>query len=151
MTSAELVAALGDRLKNTQLVVVANREPYIHLRRTREEKVGFWRRLWGGRQRTKEEVTWIRPASGLVTALDPVMRACGGTWVAHGSGAADRDVTDAKGRVRVPPDRPATTSGPSSAATEPAGRRFGSCSTTPTGCPGTPPSIPAGWCSRRSR
>jgi trehalose 6-phosphate synthase len=109
MTSAELVAALGDRLKSTQLVVVANREPYIHLRESREEPLGFWARLWGGRRRSKEGVTWIRPASGLVTALDPVMRAWGGTWVAHGSGPADREVTDAKGHVRVPPDRPSYT------------------------------------------
>ena len=106
MTSAELVVALGDSLKNTQLVVVANREPYVHLRRTSEQPRGFWARLWGRRQQAKEEVTWIRPASGLVTALDPVMRAWGGTWVAHGSGPADREVTDAQGRVRVPPDRP---------------------------------------------
>jgi trehalose 6-phosphate synthase len=54
-------------------------------------------------------VVWTRPASGLVTALDPVMRAWGGTWVAHGSGAADREVADSKGRVRVPPDDPAYT------------------------------------------
>jgi trehalose 6-phosphate synthase len=106
MTSAELVAALGDSLKSTQLVVVANREPYVHLWRTREQPRGFWARLWGRRRQSKEEVTWIRPASGLVTALDPVMRAWGGTWVAHGSGPADREVTDAQGRVRVPPDRP---------------------------------------------
>ena len=108
MTSAELLAALGDRLKHTHLIVVANREPYIHLRRTREERAGFWARLWG-RRNSREEVYWMRPASGLVTALDPVMRAWGGTWVAHGSGSADREVADAKGRVKVPPDRPAYT------------------------------------------
>ena len=108
MTSAELLSALGDRLKHTQLVVVANREPYIHLHATRvQEPRGFWSRLW--RKQSTEEVTWIRPASGLVTALDPVMRAWGGTWVAHGSGNADREVTDAKGRVQVPPDRPSYT------------------------------------------
>jgi trehalose 6-phosphate synthase len=106
MTSAELVSALGDRLKDTQLIIVANREPYIHLRNQREPR-GFWERL--RRLRGKEEVTWIRPASGLVTALDPVMRACGGTWVGHGSGSGDRMVSDPKGRVRVPPDRPSYT------------------------------------------
>ncbi len=108
MTSAELLTALGDRLKHTHLIVVANREPYIHLHRTRlVPSPGLWARL--RRKRVTEEVTWIRPASGLVTALDPVMRACGGTWVAHGSGSADREVADSKGRVRVPPDNPAYT------------------------------------------
>ncbi len=53
-----------------KLIVVANREPYIH--------------------RYKDgEIEWIRPAGGLTTALDPVMQACGGVWVAHGSGDAD--------------------------------------------------------------
>jgi trehalose 6-phosphate synthase len=106
MTAAELVAALGDRLRNTQLIIVANREPYIHVYQTREVR-GWWARLRG--VRATRDVTWMRPASGLVTALDPVMRAWGGTWVAHGSGPADRDVTDAKGRVRVPPDDPSYT------------------------------------------
>jgi trehalose 6-phosphate synthase len=106
MTSSDLVAALGDRLQNTQLIVVANREPYIHIRQRRELR-GFWARLRG--LRDTEEVTWVRPASGLVTALDPVMRARGGTWIAHGSGEADRETADAMGRVRVPPDRPAYT------------------------------------------
>ena len=45
----------------------------------------------------------LHPASGLVTALEPVMRACSGVWVAHGSGSADRETVDAHGRVAVPP------------------------------------------------
>jgi trehalose 6-phosphate synthase len=106
MTSAELVAALGDRLKQTKLIVVANREPYIHVQQTRQPR-GFW--AWLRKRKPYEEITWMRPASGLVTALDPVMRAWGGTWVAHGSGSGDRAVSDEKGRVRVPPDRPAYT------------------------------------------
>jgi trehalose 6-phosphate synthase len=48
-------------------------------------------------------VALVHPASGLVTALEPVMRACSGVWVAHGSGSADRESSDAKGRLRVPP------------------------------------------------
>ena len=48
----------------------------------------------------------ITPASGLVTAMDPVMRACGGIWVAQASGDADRETADARGRLRVPPDDP---------------------------------------------
>ncbi len=78
------------RLGEARLVVVANREPYIH--------------TYDG-----EGVRCVKPASGLTTALDPVMRACGGVWVAHGSGNADRDVSDARGRVAVPPEDPAYT------------------------------------------
>ncbi|HEY2786259.1 MAG TPA: trehalose-6-phosphate synthase [Fimbriiglobus sp.] len=75
------------RLGGAKLIVVANREPYVH-------------------QYHDGDVEWIRPAGGLTTALDPVMQACGGTWVAHGSGDADRDTTDEFGRVGVPPDDP---------------------------------------------
>jgi alpha,alpha-trehalose-phosphate synthase [UDP-forming] len=45
----------------------------------------------------------------MVSALDPIMRACGGVWVAHGSGNADRRTVDKQGHVRVPPDDPAYT------------------------------------------
>lgn len=72
---------LGDRL----LMVVSNREPYIH--------------TYAG-----DAVQCIVPASGLTTALDPVMQACGGVWIAHGSGDADRAVVDASDKVAVPPD-----------------------------------------------
>lgn len=74
---------LGDR----RFVVVSNREPYIHTYGDGALQV-------------------LRPASGLTVALDPVMQAVGGVWVAHGSGEADRDVVDAQGRVRVPPGKP---------------------------------------------
>jgi trehalose 6-phosphate synthase len=47
-----------------------------------------------------------RPASGLVTALEPVMRACSGTWIAHGSGSADRETVDRHDRIAVPPEHP---------------------------------------------
>jgi trehalose 6-phosphate synthase len=50
-----------------------------------------------------------RPASGLVTAVEPIMRACSGTWIAHGSGSADKDVVDSHGRIGVPIDNPAYT------------------------------------------
>jgi trehalose 6-phosphate synthase len=105
MTSAELVQSLRSRFSDTRLIVVANREPYIHIKRARPPK--WWAWLRGGKESV--ETTWIRPASGLVTALDPVMRAWGGTWVAHGSGDADREVTDASGRVAVPPGKPSYT------------------------------------------
>ena len=79
-----LAALLKERLAGVRVVVVANREPYIH-------------------NREGDAIKWIRPASGLVTALDPIMRATGGVWVAHGSGSADRDTVDAHDRVLVPP------------------------------------------------
>jgi len=106
MNAAQLGSTLYDSLKGTRLIVVANREPYIHIRRKRTAR-GLWNWLRG---RTETEgIDWTRPASGLVTALDPVLRATGGTWIAHGSGSADRETADAKGRVMVPPDRPSYT------------------------------------------
>ncbi|TDP64103.1 trehalose 6-phosphate synthase [Roseateles toxinivorans] len=79
-----LRALLRSQLRGDELIVVSNREPYIH------EKGD------GG-------VVCKRPASGLVTAVEPVMRACSGTWIAHGSGGADRQVVDRQDRVMVPP------------------------------------------------
>jgi alpha,alpha-trehalose-phosphate synthase [UDP-forming] len=80
-----LRALLKTQLRGDQVIVVSNREPYIH-------------------ERTKDGGIIVkRPASGLVTAVEPVMRACSGTWIAHGSGDADRDVVDAGDRVAVPP------------------------------------------------
>lgn len=67
--------------------VVSNREPYIH---TIDEISG--------------KVKWVRPASGVVTALDPVMRSCGGTWIAFGSGNADKKFVNSKNNLGVPPD-----------------------------------------------
>lgn len=81
---------LTDTLAGERVVIVANREPYIHERRG-------------------DGIEVLHPASGLVTALEPVMRACSGTWVAHGSGSADREVVDAHDHVAVPPDAPAYT------------------------------------------
>ncbi|VTS04196.1 alpha,alpha-trehalose-phosphate synthase (UDP-forming) [Tuwongella immobilis] len=89
-TKARLEHVAQTRLGGAKLIVVANREPYIHRYRD-------------------GEIEWIRPAGGLTTALDPVMRACGGVWVAHGSGDADLEVSDSKGRVGVPPDDPSYT------------------------------------------
>ncbi len=84
-TAERLRNLLRTQLSGDQVIVVSNREPYIHDRRD------------------DGSVAVKRPASGLVTAVEPVMRACSGTWVAHGSGSADRDVVDAGDRVRVPP------------------------------------------------
>ena len=84
-TKESFFQSAAERLAGYRLIVVANREPYIH-------------RYNGG------EIECIEPASGMVTAIDPIMRACGGTWVAHGSGTADRATVDEHDRVAVPPD-----------------------------------------------
>jgi trehalose 6-phosphate synthase len=81
---------LEERLPGTEVIAVSNREPYIH------------NRFYGS-------VSLQIPASGLVAALEPVMRACGGTWIAHGSGSADRDTVDARDHIRVPPANPSYT------------------------------------------
>jgi trehalose 6-phosphate synthase len=78
------------RMAGAKLIVVSNREPYIHRRQHGEAEL-------------------MRPAGGLTTALDPVMQACGGVWVAHGSGDADRMTADATGRIAVPPGEPSYT------------------------------------------
>jgi len=69
------------------LFVVSNREPYMHEHRGKN-------------------IEALVPASGLVTALEPILCACDGTWIAHGSGEADREVVDDHDRLRVPPDKP---------------------------------------------
>lgn len=79
-----LQSLLRTQLRGDQVIVVSNREPYIH-----ERKDG--------------EIVVRRPASGLVTAVEPVVRACSGTWIAHGGGSADRDAVDAHDRVALPP------------------------------------------------
>ncbi|MBN8511138.1 MAG: trehalose-6-phosphate synthase, partial [Burkholderiales bacterium] len=86
-TADRLRTLLRTQLSGDQVIVVSNREPYIH-------------------ERGAEGVFVKRPASGLVTAVEPVMRACSGTWIAHGSGSADREVVDAGDRVAVPPGHP---------------------------------------------
>ena len=86
-TADRLHRVLTESLEGDGVVILANREPYIHDRAP------------GGALSVRH------PASGLVTALEPVMRACSGVWVAHGSGSADRQVVDARDRVRVPPGR----------------------------------------------
>jgi trehalose 6-phosphate synthase len=85
---ATLRRLLEQELPGTQVLVVSNREPYIH-------------------NRKNGEIALQIPASGLVAAVEPVMRACGGTWIAHGSGSADKETVDANHRLPVPPGDPA--------------------------------------------
>jgi alpha,alpha-trehalose-phosphate synthase [UDP-forming] len=90
-TSERLRVSLRHKLKDQPLFVVSNREPYMHV------------------VNENRSVSVIVPASGLVTALEPVLLACDGTWIAHGSGSGDREAVDGHNRLRVPPDRPSYT------------------------------------------
>lgn len=89
-TPDTLRTVLGNELPGAEVLVVSNREPYTHIKDGNQIKL-------------------LRPASGLVTALEPIIRACGGTWIAHGSGSADRLAVDENDRVAVPPENPAYT------------------------------------------
>ena len=84
-TADRLRQTLKRHLHGEKIVVVSNREPYIHDRSP------------------DGSIRVLHPASGLVTALEPVMRACSGVWIAHGSGTADREAVDGHDRVMVPP------------------------------------------------
>src|SRR5579872_1512297 len=86
-TQAALQDLVGEELRGAKFIVVSNREPYAH--------------TWAD-----GEIHCGQPASGLATALDPLLRACGGVWVAHGSGDADAAVVDHADHVSVPPDDP---------------------------------------------
>ncbi len=86
-TADRLAVQVQARLDGGHLFVVSNREPYSHHRNGKSLEV-------------------IVPPSGLVTALEPVLDACDGTWIAHGNGDADAEVVDSHDRLRVPPDDP---------------------------------------------
>lgn len=86
-TAERLKEFTKDILKGRPIVMVSNREPYIHTKN-------------GGK------ISYYIPASGPVTAIEPIMQSCGGTWIAHGSGDADRLVVTKKNKIQVPPDDP---------------------------------------------
>jgi trehalose-6-phosphate synthase len=86
-TAERLRIAVQAKLDGSRLFAVSNREPYEHKHQ-------------GG------SIVWSIPPSGLVTALEPVLRASDGTWIAQGTGDADRETADPHGRLRVPPDHP---------------------------------------------
>ncbi len=83
-SAARLRSILTQYLQGERVVILANREPYIH-------------------ERGDTGVRVLHPASGLVSALEPVMRACSGVWIGHGSGSGDRETVDAHDHLRVPP------------------------------------------------
>ena len=90
-TPQALRQVVRDYLHSSQVIIVSNREPYIH---------NF--------DAQRHPVVQV-PASGMVTALEPIMRACSGVWVAHGAGTADRETVDRYDQIRVPPDNPSYT------------------------------------------
>jgi len=79
--------AVDEKIGDQKFIVVSNREPYIHIY-------------------ADEGIRCITPASGMTVALNPVIQACGGTWIAAGLGEADRDVVDARDHIAVPPEKP---------------------------------------------
>ena len=86
-TPERLKEFVRDKLKGRPLFVVSNREPYMHIKEGKDIKC-------------------IVPASGLVTAIEPILKACGGTWIAQGSGNADRETVDKEDKLKVPPEEP---------------------------------------------
>jgi alpha,alpha-trehalose-phosphate synthase [UDP-forming] len=127
-TATRIAEQIPSLLQGTRLILVSNREPYIHRwdRQALLEPVMKdpstptqvrWNFDWALRLasrvshllRSGEGIRWTRAAGGLTSALDPVMQACHGTWVAWGSGNADRETVDTAGRVHVPPDDPCYT------------------------------------------
>lgn len=89
-TAERLKEFIRNSAKDRKIIIISNREPYIH-------------------SKVNNAITYYMPASGMVTAMEPVIRAAGGTWIAHGSGDADRLVVDKHDRVAVPPDDPTYT------------------------------------------
>jgi trehalose-6-phosphate synthase len=86
-TAERLAVNIRERFGSSRIFVVSNREPYMHIKKG-----------W--------ETVCVVPPSGLVTAIEPVLRACDGVWVAHGSGSEDAGMVDEFDRLRVPPDDP---------------------------------------------
>lgn len=85
-----LKEVVREKIGERKFLVVSNREPYLH--------------IFQG-----DEIKCVNPPSGVASALDPVMRACGGTWIAHGSGVADKEVVDPNDRIQIPPENPTYT------------------------------------------
>jgi trehalose 6-phosphate synthase len=124
-TATRIAEQIHSFLHGTRLILVSNREPYIHrwdrqalldpaskdpstpetVRRNFDWALRVAAKV-SHLLRSNQGTRWTHAAGGLTSALDPVMQACHGTWVAWGSGNADRDTVDANDRVRVPPNNP---------------------------------------------
>ena len=85
-----LKRTIRTKLKGYHVIVVSNREPYLHY--LKEGKIFY-----------------LKPPGGAAHTLDSILQICGGTWIAYGSGNADRKVVDKEGKIRLPPEEPAYT------------------------------------------
>ena len=86
-TPERLKAEVENLLQKKKMIVVSNREPYMHIHEGRDIKC-------------------IVPASGMITAMEPILKACSGLWIASGTGDADKETVDKYNKVQVPPDNP---------------------------------------------
>jgi len=89
-TKNSLQEAIKERMSDYRFIIASNREPYIH-------------------EYSGKKIKCVKAVSGLVIALDPVMQASGGLWIAYGSGDADHDVVDRRNKISVPPENPSYT------------------------------------------
>jgi trehalose 6-phosphate synthase len=86
-TPERLKVEMENLLQGKKMIVVSNREPYMHIHEGKEIKC-------------------IVPASGMITAMEPILKACSGLWIASGTGDADKETADKHGNVEVPPEEP---------------------------------------------
>jgi trehalose 6-phosphate synthase len=86
-TPERLKVEMETLLHGKKLIVVSNREPYMHIHEGKDIKC-------------------IVPASGLITAMEPILKACSGLWIASGSGDADKETVNKHDKVEVPPEQP---------------------------------------------
>jgi len=86
-TPERLNVEIGNLLQNRRMLVVSNREPYMHIHEGKEIKC-------------------IVPASGMITAMEPILKACSGLWIASGTGNADKETVDKNDKLEVPPEEP---------------------------------------------
>ncbi len=86
-TPERLKVEVEKLLEKKKMVVVSNREPYMHIH-------------------SGKEIRCIVPASGMITAMEPILKACSGLWIAAGTGDADRETVDKNDKVQVPPEEP---------------------------------------------
>jgi trehalose-6-phosphate synthase len=86
-TPERLKVEVENLLQKNKMIVVSNREPYMHIHNGKEIKC-------------------IVPASGMITAMEPILKACNGLWIASGTGDADKETVDLNDKVQVPPEEP---------------------------------------------
>ncbi len=86
-TPERLKVEMENLLQGKKMIVVSNREPYMHIH-------------------DGKEIKCIVPASGLITAMEPILTACSGLWIASGTGDADKETVNKHNKVEVPPDDP---------------------------------------------